>query len=352
MEARHPTPPVRSLRMTGASLTSSGALNGLPMQVRYSTLLLFMGFAPFALCLVLLDQLFLDGLLQDVMHIGTEHMINLMAILTFPHIVASLISFADREYISYYRTPLIKMLVVSFGLAIASKVILGGNFIMIVVAFYSLYHNIMQQFGIASMMLGKKPDTRYKAIKWLLVVPSCLGYAVVTFPFFPGMGEYHEVYMHIVGLCIGIATVMAAQYYARIHNDKTIPAIGKIYFMSNVLWMLVTYAMILADYANLAILVSRVVHDFTAYWIYTVHDTNRNTGKIHNRIYAAAAKIGLRPRHILLPLSLLVSGSLLLLEGKGDFIAILIGAVNMMHYYIEGHMWKRGTPHRQYVPFV
>lgn len=338
--------------MTNANLTPSGAIAGLPLQVRYRTLLWFMGFAPFALMLVLMDHLFWDTALRDIMHLNPSDMINLMAVLTFPHIIASLMSFADREYINHYRAPLLKMVVISFGLALASKYILGGPFIMMTVAFYSLYHNIMQQFGISSMMLGKQPDQTYKAMKWLLVIPSCLGYAVVTFPFFPGMTLYHDQYMHMVGVCLALATVLAIRYYLKIHHDPAVTNIAKYYFVSNVVWMLVSYIMILADYANLGILVSRVVHDFTAYWIYTVHDTNRNANIVHNSLYAAFGKIGLRPRHVLLPLSIFVSVSLLLVEGHGDLMAIIIGAVNMMHYYIEGHMWKRGTPHRRYVPFV
>jgi hypothetical protein len=322
------------------------------LQVKNKTLLKFMGFAPFAMALVLIDQLFLQGLLKDLMDIGAEHMITLMAVLTFPHIVASLLSFADREYCSYYRTPLLKGIAISLGLALFSKYLVGGHTILITIAFYSLYHNIMQQFGISTMMLRQKPTHTYVAMKWLMVIPSCLGYAVVTFPFFPGMADYRELYMQIVGISIGIATVLAGRYYFEIRKKPDIPAIGLQYFVSNVLWMVISYAMVVAGYANLAILVSRVVHDCTAYWIYTVHDNNRNAGTMHNWFYAWPQKIGLKPRQIILPVSLIVSLSLLAVEGSGDLMAIIIGALNVMHYYIEGHTWKRGTPHRKYVPFV
>lgn len=333
-------------------LTTSGALTGLPLQVKYTTLLKFMGFAPFALFLVALDQMFLDGAFRHAMHLDAETMINLMAVLTFPHIIASLVSFADPEYARFYREPLLKGLAVSFAVPLISLSIMGVGGIMMAVAFYSLYHNIMQQFGIASMMLGRKPDTSYNIMKWLLVLPSCLGYAVIAFPFFPGMAEYREVYMDCVGIMLAIACFLALRYFLHIYRDTTIPTIGKVYFASNAIWMLVSYILIITGYDNFAVLVSRVVHDFTAYWIYMVHDQNRNAEKIYNPLYRLPRMLGLKPRHVLLPFSLIVCACLLLLEGANHAMAIIIAACNIMHYYIEAYTWKRGTPHRRYVPFV
>lgn len=334
------------------ALTTSGALSGLPLQVQYKTLLKFMGFAPLALFLVALDQMLLDGAFRHAMHLDAETMINLMAILTFPHIIASLVSFADPEYARFYKKPLLRGLAISFALPLVSIAVTGVGGVMMAVAFYSLYHNIMQQFGIASMMLGKRPDKTYNIMKWLLVLPSCLGYAVVTFPFFPGMADYRELYMQLVGAMLAIACLLALHYYLKIHKDPSVPIIGKQYFASNALWMLVSYILIVTGYDNFAILVSRVVHDFTAYWIYMVHDQNRNRDKVHNPIYILPNMLGLKPRHVLLPFSIGISIGLLMLEGSGYLMAIIIAAFNVMHYYIEGHTWKRGTPHRRYVPFV
>lgn len=338
--------------MTTETLTPSGALSGLPLQVRYKTLLKFMAFAPFALLLVAVDQLFLDGTFRHAMHLDAETMINLMAILTFPHIVASLVSFADPEYARYYRQPLVKGAAISLAVPLVSIAVMGVGGVMMAVAFYSLYHNIMQQFGIASMMLGKKPDATYNVMKWLLVIPSCLGYAVVTFPFFPGMAEYRETYTILVGAFLAVACVLAARYYLQIRNDASIPNIGKQYFASNAVWMLVSYVLIVTGYDNFAVLVSRVVHDFTAYWIYMVHDQNRNTPVLHNPFYKLPMALGLKPRHVLLPFSVAISMGLLMLENTGFLMAVIIAACNVMHYYIEGHTWKRGTPHRRYVPFA
>ena len=337
--------------MSVASLTSSGAMASLPLKVRYTTLLKYMGFAPFAMLLVIIDQLFLDGTLKQAMMLRDDQMITLMAVLTFPHIIASLISFADREYCSYYKKPLLKGIIVSVGLALVSKYILGGHAILVTVAFYSLYHNVMQQFGISSMIMRNKPNLTYTAMKWLMVIPSCLAYAVVTFPFFPGLAEYHELYMKLVGLSFGTATILATIYYIQIRHNPDIPKIGLWYFGSNVIWMLVSYAMVVGGYASLAILVSRVVHDFTAYRIYTVHDQNRNSETIFNWFYYLPKKIGIQPVYLLLPVSIAISLFMLAIEDHGDLMAIIIGSFNAMHYFIEGYTWKRGTPHRLYTPF-
>ncbi len=311
-----------------------------------------MACAPIAMAIVFLDQFYFEGLLKDIMDIGSGHVVDLMAILTFPHIFASLISFADREYYTYYRTPLIKGIAISLGLAVISKFIIGGHAILVTVAFYSIYHNIMQQFGISAMMLRQKPTKTYTAMKWLMVIPTWLAYAVVTFPIFPGMVDYQDEYIFVVGLCIAAATVLAVRYYLQIRHNEGIPAIGTQYFVSNVVWMIISYIMVVMGYALLALLVSRIIHDITAYWIYMVHDQNRNNKSTPNPVYILPKKLGIKPIYILLPLSTAVALALLAFENHGDVMAVIIGAFNMMHYYIEGHTWKRGTPHRQHVPFV
>ncbi|MBU6235655.1 MAG: hypothetical protein KGQ41_07400 [Alphaproteobacteria bacterium] len=338
---------------TTAAPSLTGAQPNLPMQVKYTTLLWILATAPIGGLIVLLDQYVLGGAVQRAMDIPIDQILGITAILTFPHIIASLIGFADPEYARFYKKPLIKGILISAGIAIACKIFIDGPVILLIVAFYSIYHNIMQQFGITAMMLRRKQTLLYGIMKWMLVIPSALAFAVVMLSFIPEITEFKGPFMDIVGLCLGIATILAVIYYLQIRKDPDLPKIGVQYYLGNIIWMYVSYFMIAGGYGLMAIIVSRIIHDFTAYWIYMVHDQNRNGAINRNPIYALPIKLGIKPLYLLVPTAIIISSIMLgIYSAHLNTMAVVISAFNIMHYYIEGHTWKRGTLHRQYVPFV
>lgn len=338
--------------MTAETFTHSGAIEDLPYKVSNKMLLWFMAIVPVCTALTVLDHFFFGNIMREAMNLHMLDIINITAILTFPHIIASLISFGDREYREYYRKPLIGGICVSLSLAIGSDIIFGGRAILVVVAFYSIYHNIMQQFGLSAIMLRQKPTPIYNLMKWTMVIPTWLAYGILSFPFIPELANHQEIFMQLVGGCLVVATALAGLFYYRISQKHTVPPLGLAYFLSNIALMFISYGMIVYGYGGMAILVGRVLHDLSAYWVYMVHDQNRNNTTMHNPVYKLPQKYGIKPLYVLMPLAVIVSSFLLVLEEFVDVMAIIISAFNMMHYYIESYIWKRGTPHRQYVPFV
>ncbi|NBX65705.1 MAG: hypothetical protein EBQ96_01755 [Proteobacteria bacterium] len=323
-----------------------------PLQVRYKTLLWILAAAPIIGLIALTDQLFLAGAVKHTMDIPIEDILAITAILTFPHIIASFIGFADPEYASFYKKPLLKGIVISLGIAIGCKLFLDGPFILFIVAFYSIYHNIMQQFGISAMMLGRKQTLSYALMKWALVIPSGLAFAFVMLSFVPEVVELREQFISIDAFFLVAATLLAIRYYLQIRKEADLPKIGVQYFIGNIVCMYISYFLIAGGYGLMAIILSRVIHDCTAYWIYMVHDQNRNGTKNHNYLYALPTKLGIKPFWLVVPIAAVISTLMLGIYDHVDTMAVIISAFNIMHYYIEGHTWKRGTLHRQHVPFV
>lgn len=330
----------------------SDVLPNLPMQVRYKTLLWILAAAPIGGLIAAIDQLFLGGSVRQAMDIPIEDILAITAILTFPHIIASLVGFADPAYTSFYKKPLIKGIAISLGIAVGCKLFLDGPFILFVVAFYSIYHNIMQQFGIAAMMLRRKQTLSYTLMKWALIIPSGLAFAVVMLSFIPEVVEFREPFMSVVAIFLVAATFLAIRYYLQIRKEPDLPKIGVQYFIGNIVWMYISYFLIAGGYGLMAIILSRVIHDCTAYWIYMIHDQNRNGTKNHNYLYALPVKLGIKPFWLVVPVAAVISTLILGIYDHIDTMAVIISAFNIMHYYIEGHTWKRGTLHRQHVPFV
>ena len=322
------------------------------LTVRYKTLFYILSAAPIGGLIALIDTLFLGGIVQKAMDIPINQILFLTAVLTFPHIIASLMGFADREYLSFYKKPLLKGIAISLGIAFGCKLLIDGPTILVIVALYSIYHNIMQQFGIAAMMLKRKQTKTYTFMKWMLVIPSGLAFMLIMLPFIPEIADLQQPFMQIVAITLGIATLLAVGYYFQIRKEPDIPTIGLQYFIGNIIWMHISYMLIIYDYGLMAILLSRIIHDFTAYWIYMIHDQNRNGKDAHNILYILPKKLGLKPFYMHVPIAIIISTCLISFQSHVDFMAVLISAFNLMHYYIEGHTWKRGTIHRQHAPFA
>ncbi len=337
--------------MSDQALTQSGALGGLPMEVRYTTLLAIMFTVPFAAILALSDQLFFKASVYGFMNAQPKEIAYWAAILSMPHIVASLVTFADKEYIQHYRKPLTHGLLISLGLGFGLPFIFGPMGTLFVMAFYTMYHNLMQQYGITLMMLRQPPNNDFIIWKWLTIVPAGLTYLVLLGGDNPVIAEYQDLAVYVLGACLFIAAFFGfrfAQEVMKKPNSKT----ALTYFIFTGIELYVCFFLIISGYVLLATLVPRIVHDLTAFWIYMVHDQNRNADKVRNPVYALPKKIGIPPVLLCVPISLAISYFLIFSRENLYALSMVVIALNFMHYYMESYMWKRGTPHRQYVPFA
>lgn len=332
--------------------TDSGFHPGLPMSVKNKALLAILLTTPIAALIALVDQLFLEHRIQDKMMMDPRQIAYWTAVLTIPHIVASLITFIDREYIAHYKKPLRRGILVALVLGFALPIVFGPSGLLIAMAFYTLYHNLMQQYGLSLMMMRQPPTRDFQAWRWLTIIPGGAAYTALMTSFMPVVRDNWNVIFAGLGLCLLIATIFGLRFIRTILKNPAHTRIGLFYFASNMATIYVCFGLIAFDYGLMATLVPRVIHDLTAFWIYIVHDQNRNASAVRNPVYYLPRKIGISPAVLCMPLAIGISYVLMEVLGNLYVVSLFVVSLNFMHYYMEGHMWKRGTPHRQHVPFI
>lgn len=330
--------------------TSSGAIPGLPLEVRYSTLLWIMMIVPLGALIGLFDYFVLDGYVKEATTIPHEIFIYAISIVALPHIIASMATLADREYIQHYRTPLIRGALLAFTLGMVMPLVIGYNITWVLMSLYTVWHAVAQQYGITLMMLKQRPNLDYEIWKWATILPGTFGFVMILGPQDLMTPQIREIGLMFYFACIFIAGFFGYRFCREVMK-KPNTKIAVIYFALVGIGLYVCFCLLYFGYTLIALLVPRLIHDFTAFWIYMVHDQNRNADKVRNPIYIFPMKIGITPVMIVFPLSMVVSLALLYCRENMYFFTLIIMFLNFMHYYMESYMWKRGTPHRQYTPF-
>lgn len=270
-----------------------------------------------------------------------------------PHIIASLITMADREYLTHYRHTLLWPLLVFAGIATAGYIgpqPLSYNLLFMFLAFYTIYHVLAQQLGLTLMMMGTPPSRTYRLWKWLLIIAGVAIY----------MNVYGERYLGNIwlgnvslydALTYTAALISAALIVLAIRLTPTSRhRIGVWYLWGNVALILSTLLIQEVGYSLFVILIPRVIHDVTAYIVYITHDRNRNKHEPVNSIYRLTSFTRLSPV-ILLPLLSIGFAFVLTSYRQYALISILILTMSFLHYYFEGFIWRGANPHRRYVNF-
>lgn len=337
--------------MTTEAALSSNSPGFTPLPVRNKLLFAILSVIPIAASIGIIDTFFLNHTIRNWMISDPRQIAYWTAVLTVPHIIASLVTFADKEYLRHYRKTLTKGSLISLALGFGVPILLGPPGILIAMAFYTMYHNLMQQYGISLMMARQTPTFDFQVWKWLTVIPGGVAYTVLIAPNM-GIGYDTDTAIMGCGIALFIATIFGFRFVRTILKNPNHTKIGLYYFISNMAMLYVGFGLILAGYGFLATLVPRVIHDLTAFTIYMVHDRNRNALTVHNPVYALPKKLGISPLVLCVPLSIAISYFFMNVLGNLFLVSLFVVSLNFMHYYMEGHMWKRGTPHRQHVPFV
>lgn len=270
-----------------------------------------------------------------------------------PHIIASLITLADREYLTHYRRSLGWPLLLFAGIATAGHLgpqPLSYNLLFLFLAFYTIYHVLAQQVGLTLMMMGTPPSRTYRLWKWLLVLAGMAIY----------MNVYGERYLGNIwlanvslydALTYATALISAALIVLALRLTPTSRhRIGVWYLWGNVALILSTLLIQEIGYSLFVILIPRVIHDVTAYIVYITHDRNRNKHEPVNSIYRLTRFTRLSPV-ILLPLMSIGIAFLLSSCHQYVLISILVLTVSFLHYYFEGFIWRGASPHRRHVNF-
>lgn len=323
-------------------------------QVDCRWLLALYAIIPACLGLVLLDALILGG--QGVaQYLPADPMeLPLWTVLFgLPHIIASLVTMADREYLQHYRRSLLWPLLLFAAISTAGILgpqPYGGQALFLFLAFYTIYHVLAQQLGLTLMMMGTPPSAVFKAWKWLAIVAgtliyvtlygaSYLGYEAVN-----GISYYQLLNWAAALLCAGVL-VLAFGLSARSRTR-----VGRWYLWGNVAMILSALLINELGYTLFVILIPRVIHDVTAYMIYISHDSNRNRERPVNFVYRALQFTRLPPG-VLLPVVSVAVAFVLSSYQAIPLVSVIVLTVGFLHYYFEGFIWRGPNPHRQHLVF-
>jgi len=309
---------------------------------------------PLSALLVGLDLLLWDGWLAADVLPGDPNDWPLWAVLFgLPHIIASMLTMANAEYLAHYRRSLLPPLCLFLLIAIAGHFgpqPLSYNLLFVFLAFYTIYHVLAQQLGLTLMMLGARPDRLYNCWKWLAILAGFAIYINVYGTRFlgqwtvAGINGYQLMSALAAALCA--AVVVLSWRLAR----RAAPGIGRWYLWANAAMLVSALLINEAGYTLFVILIPRVIHDLTAYSVYITHDRNRNRSGAGSLCYRLTHASAWSP-FIVLPLTSLLIAYALTSHQHYPWVNITILTVSFLHYYYEGFIWRGPNPHRQYVAF-
>ncbi len=349
---------------------------------------------PLSLLAAFIDSLFFGHAIREVLPSNPGQLMWWAIIFNFPHIISSLITLVDKEYIRHYKPQFKKALwiivpgvlfinfAIPFILPDEGAMFAYGLFFVFFAA-YTMYHVLSQQFGIGMMMMGVRPDSRYEHWRYLSSIAATLMYLLA----FAGpnlktaqWGAYNLY--DIVQLVAAVFVVVASLAGFRLVREGT-KSIGIIYVSANIFMLYAVWILCFMEYSVFVVLIPRFVHDVTAFIIYSVHDQNRNRIVRHNLIYRALSVFKLAPV-VLCPLIALFLANFI--ECGAYFIDFGLGfnpALNsecfathyyspnvenalpdhmrlgmqimficgFFHYHIESFVWKRESIHRHSISF-
>lgn len=375
--------------------SASVPLSQRTFEVSNSLLFSLYGIIPLTMFIALFDHFFLSGLLlEKYLPSNPATLIWWAIIFNFPHIVSSIITIADDEYLPFYKQRFGRALgvivVVVFSVNVLLPLLLPAFvastvFFVFFVFFaaYTMYHVLSQQFGIGMMMMKVRPNKVYEWWRYLATFASTAMYGMVFAKDIllsvdvAGFSLYQCVIV-LAGIFVVLAVVVGF-YFSRSSQRQ----LGTFYVYANLLMLIATYAFMLSGYDIFVLMIPRFVHDVTAFIIYSTHDQNRNLHVKHNYIYRFLSFIPLPPL-LLCPVLAIAAASFIecgsffadlslgfdtrlssecvMKQGyepsfsNGLPVSMQIGmqimfVCGLFHYYIEGFVWKREAIHRHSVTF-
>lgn len=311
-----------------------------PAVVRFDRLLAMYVVVPVALAIVALDLVVFGGAFRRVLPSHPDQLLFFTIFFNLPHIVASHLTFADAEYLPHYRRRL-----VAFGLGLLVVTVVMMRVAPLVLAaaatLFTVFHICAQQVGLTGAQL-RTNDRAFVAWKWVTIGSGIAAYAFAL----EGTQPLHRHFAGL-GLLLLVPSLLLA---ARLHRRSATVA-GRRYLWANQAMFTSMIGVGLLGYPMFAALMPRVVHDLTAFYVYGVHDHNRNRDGARNAFFKLAEAVRI-PAWVAGPAAAIAIAFVIdrvLSRSHGQQIAYVLAAY---HYYFEGVVWKRGSPHREHVAFA
>lgn len=293
------------------------------------------------LVIALFDVLFFEVRLLSYLPTTSKDLFLYYILFEFPHIIASFFMFCEKEYRAAYKDILYKKLITISILGILLLLVSQSTFYVVMIG-YTLYHVVKQQFGIAKFY-GPAESSLLTILLTLFVGVGSLAFISTAIPV-----EANAIH---AAAALGLLGVFAFFIFGKEEKKN----IYLTFFMLSFGASAILFGL---GYTLLGLLSMRIVHDITAFIFYGVHN--------HNRKSAGSNPLFTLP--ILHTFSPLILTILFALTFNLFYIAIvrsltdiptaafiLIGfyyITSIIHYFIEGRIWKKGSLARNYIHVV
>lgn len=289
---------------------------------------------PISLLIVFIGHLFFKNNFEVFLLNSPENFLIYSFLFNLPHIMATGVMFADKEYISFYKSNLILALIFITFLTFLLPSIIGLKTFSIIYFILTIIHVISQQFGIAKI-LAQVSGIFFQTWKIIGIFIAI----IISTP------ELFAIEKNIL-LIVFINFLFFLFTMFLCHKSKSM--LGKLYIFSNFLLIASISFLFIAHYYFFVIFLTRIIHDVTAFTFYIVHDHNRNNKNINNFFYRVFRFTGI-PIIILCPLLAVIIAFPLTFATKIvniQYLEYIVVFFTLFHYYTERFVWKQPFLHR------
>lgn len=290
---------------------------------------------PFALIFYGFDTYFNHSQLQSKLPSDPHNLVWFAAIFHLPHIFASILIFADKEYCVHYRSyllPCIALLLLPF--------VLKGDLYDIyffAVIIWTAKHVFSQQAGLA-LRSSEKNECFFKGWKFLGNILGVAQFFVILFP--------HLEYYRSIQIVTIVVTIVFALYSTVLIILKKTSLLLKAWTTA----VLVTSYFGLMEVGFWAILIPRMIHDLTAFIFYTKHNENRNALNSKNIQYKFLKPLLGNFSFVITFLSAALFALPFTINlYSSSIIYNLVLGIASIHYFTDAKVWRKGTLHNGYV---
>lgn len=313
------------------------------LSLRYSWLHWVYAVVPILFGITVWDYYFNQGALKGILPQSPTGFFIFTVFFVQPHIMSSLISFFDTEYIKYYRYKLLWYTIIAFSLPWILIELFGQNMFNIVVILWTTLHVVGQQIGILGMVMRIK-TWLFKTWKIVILTIFASRLLITLLPI-----EIVNKIMSsgLIGpfyLLLSISSFIVFLILFRQCPTKN----GKLYLFLNFLMFMTVGFYNNHGYEFFSILVFRLVHDLTGFLFYMVHDHNRLLEKKGNWFYKPFSSIPFAVL-IICPLVGVATAYPLTVNAGVPWIYNFMTGFIFLHYFTESFAWKNGSIHRKYI---
>lgn len=321
------------------------------INIRLSHLLMLYAVVPIALALVWLDKGVFDGAILHWSPFRPESWVVWFYVFGMPHVVGGIQMFADKEYLQHYGWRLLLVFVVCLAVPPVVVSMFGQQYLFVIFMLFIVHHTVAQQFGLTLVALKRPPEVVFHVWKWTAVGVGVVLYSMLYFVPFPLV--YFDQYglrdpLILVGEILLGLFLLASVGLVWKHRGN---GLGIAHVGCNAALILTDCYLFYVHYFFLVVIIGRVIHEFTAWPIYVIHDLNRNMVSRPNWLFRSFGWVA-SPAVLSLVFAFGLGFALTYAMTLVSALSSVVVSLSIYHYYTEHFLWRRDGLLRKHVNFI